>query len=147
MSPLDRFLVGIDQPPWNAIYRIAIGVAIVPAELYLTGEDRPSWLLVPFLLVVLLALRIGPLVARKVFPASKAVRDIWSQRRRTAKRHDSYQWQKLLWVGLGLALGLLLVGRTSLPGIVVSAVCLLAGAAGLARWRTVAGQREPESVT
>jgi hypothetical protein len=41
-------------------------------------------------------------VLRKVLPFSAEAKQIWSDRRQVAKLHDSYQWQKLFWVALGL---------------------------------------------
>lgn len=137
VRPFEKLLVSIDAPPWDAVYRAAIGFAILPAMSRLWGEDRSGWGLVPFLLSVLLMLRVVPAVIRKLVPFSDAVQAVWAKRRQVAKRWDSYQWQKLLWIGSGLAFYAVLSGRFSTSRIVVGSICLVSGALGLARWRSM----------
>ena len=79
----------------------------------LLGSDGSDWTLVPFLLLVLLLLRVVPAVVRKVVPFSAELREAWSVRRRTAKLYDSYQWRKLMWIGAGLALYVAVSGQYS----------------------------------
>lgn len=47
-------------------------------------------------------LRLVPAVLRRIFPFSSEAKDLWFQRRNLGKRYDSYQWQKLFWLGLGM---------------------------------------------
>jgi hypothetical protein len=142
MSPFERLLVGVDTPPWDAVYRVAVGYATLPAMSRLWGEDRSGWALVPFVLGVLAMLRVIPAMVRKLGPFSDTVRGIWQERRQTGKRYDSYQWRKLFWIGVGLAVYTVQSGRFLAPRIVVSAVCVVSGAVGLTIWRATASRIE-----
>jgi len=84
----------------------------------------------------MLSLRIVPVFLRKLLPLSAEVKTIWAERRQLAKRYDSFQWQKLFFIGLGLA-GYTLFSRALFPSTVaVSGFCVLFGAIGLVRWYT-----------
>jgi hypothetical protein len=135
IGSLEKLLVGIDAWPFDALHRAAIGFVTLPLMSRVCGDDCSGWMLVPFLLGIFSMLRVVPAIVRKVVPFSDAVRRVWTERRRLAKRHDSYQWQKLFWIGAGLASYTVFSGRVSAARIVVSTTCLLAGALGLARWR------------
>ncbi len=137
MGGFDKLLVSLDLSPWGALYRIAVGFAILPAMSQFWGENRSPWALAPFLLIVLILLRVIPAVVRKLVPFSGAVQVAWAERRQLAKRWDSYQWKKLFWIGLGLGLNILLSGHFLAPLVVVAMVCVVSGALGLARWRIV----------
>jgi hypothetical protein len=65
------------------------------------------------------------------------VRAVWAERRQMAKRFDSYQWQKLLWIGIGLTLRLAWSDRRPAALLALAVACLGAGALGLATWRIV----------
>ena len=93
-----------DEGAFGAPYRVLIGFATIPAMQLLFGSEGSDWTLVPFLLLVLLLLRAGLAVVRKLVPFSAELREAWSVRRRTAKLYNSYQWRKLMWIGAGLAL-------------------------------------------
>ncbi len=134
----DRFLLGLDEGGFGALYRALIGFATIPAMRFLLGRDGADWTLVPFLLFVLLLLRTGLAVVRKVVPFSAQLREAWAVRRRMAKLYDSYQWRKLLWVGAGLAVYVVLSGRYRPVQVALAMVCLIAGAAATVRWRAVA---------
>lgn len=134
---IERFLLNIDDGAIGALYRVAIGFATLPAMSLLLGNDGSGWTVVPFLLSVLLLLRVIPALVRKLVPFPDAVQAVWAERRRMAKRYDSYQWRKLIWIGVGLALYIAVSGQFSPSRIVVCSTCLLAGAAGMVRWRAV----------
>lgn len=136
---LEKMLLNLDEGAFGALYRMVIGFATLPAMSLLLGRDGSDWRVVPFLLAILLLLRLVPAVVRKLLPFSGAARDAWAARRRTAKRYDSYQWRKLMWIGVGLATYTVASGELSPARIIVAAACLLAGAAAMARWRTVQG--------
>jgi predicted small integral membrane protein len=140
MSPFEKLLVGVDTPPWDAVFRVVIGFTAIPMMSRAWRGDPSDWALVPFLLGVLLLLRLIPAVVRKLLPFSARVREAWFQQRRVAKRYDSYQWKKLFWVGLGLASYILFSGQFLIVRIVVASICLLSGALGLARWRALNSQ-------
>jgi hypothetical protein len=142
MGPFEMLLVSLETPPWDALYRIVIGLAILPVMPRLWDGNRSGWALAPFLIVVLLTLRVVPAVVRKFVPFSDTVQAVWAERRQVAKRWDSYQWQKLLWFGIGLALCTVLSGRYLTSRIVVCSICLVSGALGLARWQSVPSRIE-----
>ena len=138
VGTIAKVLLNIDDGAFGALYRVAIGFATLPAMSILLRNDGSDWTVVPFLLSILLLLRIVPAVIRKLMPFSDAMREVWAVRRRTAKRYDSYQWRKLMWIGVGLVLYTAASGRFSPSQIVVCSTCLLAGMAGMMRWRSVA---------
>ena len=139
MNATEKMLVGLDEFPAGAIYRAAIGFAcpLIVARWF----DRGDWFLAPVLLVALFLLRLVPAVMRKLLPFPDAALTAWDERRQTAKRYDSYQWQKLLWVGVGIVLYMVLFGQRPLAWIVIAAVCLGGGMLGMARWRAVQRNR------
>jgi len=139
---VDRLLIGVGTAPWDPLCRVVVGFLIIPAMSLLWGEDRPAWGLVPFLLGVLLMLRVLPMIIRKLVPFSDTVLGVWAERRHIAKRYDSYQWQKLFWIGIGLASYTILSAQFSRPRIVVVSICVVCGALGLMRWHAVAARIE-----
>ena len=130
-------LLSLDVGVLGALYRVVIGFAALPAMTAVLGRGTSDWMLVPFLLAILLLQRLGPAVLRRLLPVSSAAKDIWAQRRRTAKRYDSYQWRKLVWVGVGLMLYIAVSGQVSSIRTGIGLACLLAGAAGMVRWYAV----------
>ena len=143
IGTIARALLNIDDGAFGALYRALIGFATLPAMSILLGNDGSDWTVVPFLLSILLLLRIVPAVIRKLVPFSGAMREVWAVRRQTAKRYDSYQWRKLTWIGVGLALYITASGQFSPSLIVVCCTCLLAGIAGMVRWRSVSPNGNP----
>lgn len=133
----DRFLLSLDEGTFGALYRVMIGFATIPAMHILFGTEGSDWNLVAFLLLVLLLLRTGLAVGRKLLPFSAELKEAWSVRRRTAKTYDSYQWRKLMWIGIGLALYVAVSGRYWPIQIALASFCVLAGAAGMMRWHVV----------
>ena len=88
-NALDRFLIGIDEWPWSAVYRVAIGLGIPPTFRLVFG-DRPSvWLFLAAFAGLLLALRVVPLVLRRVLSFSAEAQQVWLERRLLARHHDS----------------------------------------------------------
>jgi hypothetical protein len=140
VTRLDSFLVGVDSLPWSGVYRTTIGFVMLPAVSQLWGENSPAWALAAFFLGVLLLLRVVPAMIRRLVPFSGSVQEVWAQRRRLAKRYDSYQWQKLFWIGVGMASYMVLSGQFRPSRMIIPSICLLSGALGLARWRVVAVQ-------
>ena len=138
LSTTDRFLLAIDDGVLGVLSRVVIGFATLPVMSFLLGSNVSDWMLVPFLLLVLLLLRGVPTIIRKLVPFSPAVKEVWTVRRRLAKLYDSYQWRKLLWIGVGLALYTTAFGQLSPVRIAVFSACILAGVAGTVRWQVVA---------
>jgi hypothetical protein len=146
MQIFERVIVRADEWRWVTFPRAVLGYALVPTWTVLTGRQSTDWTLIPFFLGVLVALRLVPVVLRKLLPFSPAVRAIWTERRELAKRYDSYQWQKLLGMGLGLAI--YTVQTTPRPAslIALTGFCLLGGAVGMATWRRGGGRVHKQEV-
>lgn len=83
----------------------------------------------------LMLLRIAPLVIRKLVHFDSQLQEVWASRRRLAKEADSYQWQKLFWIGIGLLSYLIVTTSRSFSEFAVTAFCLIAGGLGLVFWR------------
>jgi hypothetical protein len=141
IGPAEKLVVDFDVSAFGAIYRAAIGFFTIPVLSYAAGADRADAALVPFLLATLLMLRVVPALLRKLLPFSDMTQQTWAARRQLGKRYDSFQWRKLLWVGLGLALYTVLSGEATTLRVAVSLVFILSGALGLARWRFMMGPR------
>ena len=144
-SPRERMLLALDAGVPGALYRILLGAAIAPLAQWLPVGLGPRWSLALAFIGVLAGLRVGSTVLRRLVRHSAALGEAWSVRRRTAKYYDSFQWRKLLWVGLGLALQAALAARPAPLQWALAACCLVAGAAGTLRWRSVAADpRHPK---
>jgi hypothetical protein len=131
----ERILVLLDQFPYGAAYRIAIGYFLVPLSSHFPISVHPGLSLASWLLGVLLALRLLPYVIRKNLPFPERVVAVWQERREIAKRFDSYQWRKLIWFGVGLlayAASSRHFGGTSAA---LAVFCVTGGALGVFAWR------------
>lgn len=135
MKVLEQFLVGLDSGPWSAVSRVVLGFCIPPAFRMLSGGHDQVWIALALFLCFLIALRLAPALLRAVLPFSTEAKGIWFQRRQIAKLHDSYQWQKLFWIGLGLVVFAAIGGGLRAGEQVITAICLVGGAAGLLLWR------------
>jgi hypothetical protein len=138
----DELLLSLDVGAFGALYRLLTGFATIPAMRILLGSDRSDWTLVPFLLAVLLLLRVVPAVSRKVVPFAPELKEAWSVRRRTSKLYDSYQWRKLMWIGAGLALYVVASGQYRTVYVALSVFCFVAGAIATVRWRAIAADNK-----
>ena len=133
VTPVERFLLRVDDSPWGELFRVGIGALIVPVA-SVWRVDESVWVLGAVLLGVLFSLRAAPAVARKLLPFSNTTLRVWRGRRKVAKRCDSYQWQKLFWIGMGLAIHILVSYRFPIAQLILTAMCLLFGGAGLLIW-------------
>jgi hypothetical protein len=131
----ERFLVRLEEPPWAAVYRIAIGYVMFPLFNRWSGADAPDWRVILLFAGVLLALRLIPAIVRKTVRFSPAVIEIWAEKRQLAKEFDSYQWQKLFWFGIGMAGYIATSGSSAALTGILTAFSLLAGGIGLFRWQ------------
>jgi hypothetical protein len=131
----EKMLVNLEVSPWHALYRTVIGFATLPLISRLFGKQCSSLTVIASFMTVLLLLRIVPAAIRKVVPFSAAIQSVWAERRLLAKRYDSYQWRKLLWIGLGAGLYTAFPGQFTGARVVISLICLLSGTFGLFRWR------------
>ena len=137
IGSIERVLLGLCDETIGALYRVAIGFATLPGLSFLLGNDVSGWTVVAFLLLILILLRIVPATIRRLVPFSRTSREAWAVGRRLAKRYDSYQWRKLVWIGVGLTLYTAASGQFSPPRILICTTCLLVGIAGTVRWRAV----------
>jgi len=137
MQHLGRFLVELDSGPSSGVSRVALGLCIPPVFRALSGGRDQIWIDLVLFLALLIGLRVIPAVLRKVLPFSAEAKQIWSDLRQIAKLHDSYQWQKLFWVGLGLLPYAVVGGGLRTGEWVLTAICLVGGGAGLLIWRRI----------
>ena len=137
MQYLERILVELDSGPSSAVSRVALGLCIPPVFRALSGGRDQIWIDLVLFLALLIGLRVGPAVLRKLLPFSTEAKQIWLDRRQIAKLHDSYQWQKLFWVGLGLLPYAVVDGGLRTGEWVLTVICLVGGAAGLLIWRRI----------
>jgi hypothetical protein len=128
-------LTHLEELPWSAVYRMAIGFAILPVFAFAFGKNASGLVLAIFFLGVLFLLRLVPAVFRRLLGFSQAAQSAWLTRRQMARRYDSYQWQKLFWIGLGLAASIAVSGDLRTSRVMLTSICLSAGAAGLVFWR------------
>jgi hypothetical protein len=135
MQLLERFLVLLDSGPWAVVSRVMLGFAIVPAFRRIAAGDDQAWISLALFAALLMGLRLVPALLRGMLPFSTETRGIWFQRRQIAKRYDSYQWQKLFWIGLGLFAFAAIDGGLRTGEQVIAAFCLIGGTAGLLLWR------------
>jgi hypothetical protein len=141
MKFLERFLIGLDSWPWSAISRMALGLSILPIFRALAADRDSVWTFSALFIGLLVLLRVVPAVLRRVLPFSGEAKKLWAERRNIAKRHDSYQWQKLFWIGLGLLPYALISDGLRNGELAVTLFCLIGGSAGLLFWRRVDATR------
>jgi hypothetical protein len=134
MRPLEKTSIYMERYPWAAFYRILIGYSLLPLYKALGGSANDLGLCL-FFVVILLFLRLGPMVLRKIVRFSPEAHAIWKHRRQLAKRYDSYQWQKVFWFGMGL--GFYAWHSRSFNSVAgtLAVVSLASGAAGLLLWK------------
>ena len=135
MKVLEQFLLRLDSGPWSVASRVVLGFCIPPIFPALTGGLDQIWITLTLFVALLIALRVVPALSRAVLPFSTEAKGIWFQRRQIAKLHDSYQWQKLFWIGLGLMAFAAIGGGLRTGEQVLMTICLLGGAAGLLLWQ------------
>jgi len=137
---VEKPLIAMGTLPWDALWRAAASFSMLPMLAWLGYRHPSGWILILDLLALLIGMRICPAIIRKVFPFPPSVKQIWTRRRALAKAYDSYQWQKLLYVGIGLAAYLSLSRMFGAFNIILCSFCIVSGGAGLFRWRVVARQ-------
>jgi hypothetical protein len=145
LGPIERLVFAIESFPLDVIYRGAIAYGLVPAyalALSISGLSDSSWKFAVFFLGLLLALRAVPSVLRRALPFSRELRQRWAERRACAKAYDSYQWKKLLGIGIGLIAYLRQSGTTRTDTLLIASICCLAGAVGWIAWLKSQGTRQ-----
>jgi hypothetical protein len=145
MSFIERFLINLDSWPWSAVYRVALGLGIPLVFGALSGGRDGIWTFPVFFIGVLAALRVVPAALRRVLPFSAEAKKVWAERRNIARWHDSYQWQKLFWIGLGLLPHAFIGDGLANGTLLVTLICLIGGGVGLPFWRKVDAARSSKS--
>jgi hypothetical protein len=135
MGQIERFIVGIDSHPWIAAFRGAIGFLMLPVFRMLAGDHSPVWIAPVLFLGLLVGLRAGPVVLRRLLPFSAKAKETWAARRALSKEFDSYAWQRLFWFGPGMLLYGAIAGGLNTGELAVALFCLIGGGAGLLVWR------------
>jgi hypothetical protein len=130
---VDRLLLALDAGVGGALWRAVLGAGFVLA-LRALRPHAGALLAVAALLALLFAVKAGAAVARRAVPASPRVRAAQEWRRNLARVHDSYQWRKLLWVGLGM-LAAAADGEGAAWELPLAAACTAAGGAAEVVWR------------
>lgn len=130
-------IVAIGAFPYDGLWRAAVGFVMMPFLLYLGFDNRADCVLLPFLLAVLLVMRFLPAIARRLGVFSITAQEIWAERRSLARSYDSYQWQKLFYIGVGLAVYIVVSGSCQVFRLALCLFCLVSGSLGLIRWRVV----------
>jgi len=141
MNFLERFLIDLESWPGSAIFRLALGLSILPIFRALSADRDSVWTFLALFIGLLVLLRVVPAVLRRVLPFSDGAKKLWAERRNIAKRHDSYQWQKLFWIGLGLFPYAFISDGLRNGELAVTLFCLIGGTAGLLFWRRVDATR------
>jgi hypothetical protein len=134
MTRFEKILIQLDESPWEAIWRGLGGAGIIAVWVRVFSGRSPDWSMIPFVLFMLLLLRVVPMLVRSVVSFSIEAREVWAKRRDLAKRCDSYQWRKLFWIGLGMALYIVCCGEWRPIPLVLTAVCLVSGVLGVLVW-------------
>jgi hypothetical protein len=143
LSSFSRLLLQLDEFPLGAIWRAAVGAVAFPIFRLACGGACGFWSTAALFLGLLMAVRAVPLVLRRLVRPDPQLREIWASRRRLAKEFDSYQWQKLLWIGVGLLLWVVQTDTPARGEIVLTIFCLTGGALGLFFWRRHHSEADP----
>ena len=139
LSARESFLFQIDQPPWSVLSRIAIGYTL-PFVYHWGSSHGTGWVFLLWFICALISLRVFPAVFRKLFPFSQELKKAWMERRMVTKLYDSYQWRKLIWFGIGLAVYMASSGTWDAPICVLAVFCLVSGGVGVFFWRKRSGE-------
>jgi hypothetical protein len=141
---LDKVLINLDIGAPGALLRVVLGLLLVPA-LDAVHADAGLWLTSAWLLAALFGIKVVAAAARKALPASALVRSHWEWRRNLARYYDSYQWRKLLWLGVGIMIG----GAMGWPGTetqwLLGVVCFASGAVAEILWRRLGLRLAPQA--
>lgn len=134
MSSLERYLTKFDDWPFSAVWRVVLGFAIPPVFGALAPSNHAIWAYSVLFIGLLAALRVAPALLRHALPISKEVKEVWRVRRFIAKEYDSYQWQKLFWIGLGMLPHAFMSDGLGRAGLILASISLVGGAAGVFFW-------------
>jgi hypothetical protein len=131
----EHCLAKLDAGIFGASFRAIIGFAVLAAWDRFASPYVPRWWLLVWFAGVLIALRILPVIARKVARFPSRAEAIWRYRRTVAKLVDSYQWRKLLFFGLGMLIHGTMVRDADPWTAALTVGNLVAGGVGEWVWR------------
>jgi hypothetical protein len=146
LSSFDRAVVALDVGPLGALWRFLFGCLLAPIYKRVSAPDYSVISVLGLFVGFLIAFRIGPLLFRKMLPFSQRAKSIWANRREIAKKYDSYQWQKLFWIGLGLSLYLAIYGRVANSVLGLAIGSLVSGGLGIVNWLQVPAEKKMLSI-
>ncbi len=139
----ERLTLLLDQYPWSIGTRVGLGF-ITPYVLHqMCDNEQQFWCVNGLFVAILFLLRLGPALVRRLVPFSREAQLIWGERRQLAKRFDSYQWQKLFWMGIGMTGYAMVSGRVGNAVGTLIVFCLIGGGLGVLIW----GRRGEEAVS
>ena len=134
----EMWIVAAGTWPYAEVWRTAAGFVMIPAFSGLGFARQADRTSLVALVVTVLAMRVIPAAVRMVVPFSPEARRIWAGRRTLAKAWDSYQWQKLFYIGVGLSFYSVFSGELSVFRVALCLSCVVFGAVGVIQWRIVA---------
>lgn len=134
MHFLERCVVLLDQYPWSIGTRIGLGSMTPYVLRQLCDNEQQVWCVSGSFFALLFLLRLGPVMVRRLVPFSNEAHLIWSERRQLAKQFDSYQWQKLFWMGIGMAGYAMIWGNVGTAISALIGFCLIGGGLGALFW-------------
>lgn len=137
LSTRAKWLVSLDIGPMGAAWRIVVGFATVPMVARTIARPVSGWTAVLSFVSVLVLIRVFLFAFRSILPFPRAIQEIWAKRRQFAKRHDCYQWRKMLWIGAGLGLFLAISNSRPISWMVMCCFAIASGILGMIRWRAV----------
>jgi len=129
----DKLLLHLDVGPLGASWRSLLGLLFTVGARRALPDAGPATAAAG-LLALLFCVKAGAVVLRKLAGGSPEVKAVWTWRRALARDHDSYQWRKLAWFGLGI-LAARALGPAAAWEPVLGGACLLAGLAAEPFWR------------
>ncbi len=130
----EKLLLNLDVGPFGAALRVALGAILVPVVHALLPGRVGAVRAALSLAVLLFAVKVLAAVGRRLVPSTPAVQARWDWRRRLARQHDSFQWRKLLWVGIGILASASLAPRAGWEWALGTS-CVAAGLLGEVAWR------------
>ena len=141
---MDKVLIKLDVGVPGALLRIALGL-LLGASLEAVHPGAGLWSTSAWLLAALFAVKVIAAAARRFVPASAVVRSHWEWRRNLARYHDSYQWRKLVWLGVGLMIGGTIGWPETQAQFGLGGVCFAAGAVAEVLWRRLGLSLAPQA--
>lgn len=132
---MNRLALILTKPAAYAGFLVVFGYCLFPGFSRIFGSDGSVPSFATFYICTLIGLRFGPGVFRRVIRFSSEAQEVWTRQRVLGKRHDSYQWRKQFWIGLGMMSNYWHEGDYTGFHPTVASICMVVGALGLLAWR------------